>query len=115
MPGVLQVEAMAQTGGILVLNTVPDPHNYWTYFLKIDNTRFRDMVFPGDTLVIRCDLLAPIRRGLCQMKGVAYVGDRLVMDAEMLAQLVSKKDVRSARKSAVSGHIVSLRVVFGGR
>jgi len=93
MPGVLQVEAMAQTGGILVLNTVPDPHNYWTYFLKIDNTRFRDMVFPGDTLVIRCDLLAPIRRGICQMKGVAYVGERIVMESEMMAQIVRKKDV----------------------
>jgi len=90
MPGVLQVEAMAQTGGILVLNTVPDPENYWTYFMKIDNTRFKDKVLPGDTIIIRCDLIAPIRRGICQMKGVAYVGDKIVMESEMMAQIVRK-------------------------
>lgn len=92
MPGVLQVEAMAQTGGILVLNTVPDPENYWTYFMKIENARFKDKVLPGDTIVFRCDLIAPIRRGICQMKGVAFVGDKIVMEAELMAQIVRKKD-----------------------
>ncbi len=92
MPGVLQVEAMAQTGGILVLNTVPDPENYWTYFMKIDNTRFKDKVLPGDTIIIRCDLIAPIRRGICQMKGIAYVGDKIVMESEMMAQIVRKTE-----------------------
>ncbi len=90
MPGVLQIEAMAQTGGILVLNTVPDPENYWTYFMKIENARFKDKVLPGDTLIFRCDLIAPIRRGICQMKGTAFVGDKIVMEAELMAQ-ISKK------------------------
>lgn len=87
MPGVLQIEAMAQTGGIMALSFVPDPENYATYFLKIDNVRFRSKVVPGDTLVFRLDLLSPIRRGLCNMKGVAYVGTKIVMEAEMLAQI----------------------------
>ncbi len=90
MPGVLLIEAMAQVGGILVLNTVPDPENYWTYFLKIDNARFKQKVLPGDTVVFRLDLTAPIRRGLCQMRGVAFVGDKLVMEAELMAQIVRK-------------------------
>ena len=90
MPGVLQVEAMAQTGGILVLNTVPDPENYWTYFMKIENARFKDKVVPGDTILFRCDLTAPIRRGICQMKGIAFVGDKIVMEAELMAQIVRR-------------------------
>ena len=90
MPGVLQVEAMAQTGGILVLNTVPDPENYWTYFMKIENARFKDKVVPGDTILFRCDLMAPIRRGICQMKGIAFVGDKIVMEAELMAQIVRR-------------------------
>lgn len=90
MPGVLQVEAMAQTGGILVLNTVPDPENYWTYFMKIENARFKDKVLPGDTIIFRCDLIAPIRRGICQMRGTAFVGDKIVMEAELMAQIVKK-------------------------
>ena len=90
MPGVLQVEAMAQTGGILVLNTVPDPENYWTYFMKIENARFKDKVVPGDTILFRCDLTAPIRRGICQMKGTAFVGDKIVMEAELMAQIVRR-------------------------
>ncbi|MDB5119210.1 MAG: bifunctional UDP-3-O-[3-hydroxymyristoyl] N-acetylglucosamine deacetylase/3-hydroxyacyl-ACP [Sphingobacteriales bacterium] len=89
MPGVLQIEAMAQTGGILVLNTVPDPENYLTYLLKIEGARFKDKVLPGDTLIFRCDLLAPIRRGLAQMKGIGMVGDRIVVEAELMA-LISK-------------------------
>lgn len=90
MPGVLQVEAMAQIGGILVLNTVPDPENYWTYFLGIENFRFRKMVLPGDTLVIKCDLLAPIKRGIAKMSGRAYVGNTLVCEGTMTASIVKK-------------------------
>src|SRR3954470_19360370 len=78
MPGVLQVEAMAQIGGILVLNTVPDPENYWTYFLGVENFRWRKMVLPGDTMVIQCDLIAPIKRGIAKMTGRGYVGNKLV-------------------------------------
>jgi len=89
-PGVMQVEAMAQIGGILVLNTVPDPENYWTYFLGIDNFRFRKMVTPGDTLFIKCELLEPIRRGIAKMKGVGYVGSNLVCDGKMIASIVRK-------------------------
>lgn len=92
MPGVLQIESMAQTGGILVLNTVPDPENYLTYFLKIENARFKDKVLPGDTLIFRCDLLAPIRRGIAQMKGVGTVGNRVVVEAELMAQISRYKN-----------------------
>jgi UDP-3-O-[3-hydroxymyristoyl] N-acetylglucosamine deacetylase / 3-hydroxyacyl-[acyl-carrier-protein] dehydratase len=90
MPGVLQIEAMAQIGGILVLNTVPDPENYWTYFLGVDDFKFRKMVLPGDTLVIRCELLAPIRRGFATMRGSAYVGNNLVCEGVMKASIVRK-------------------------
>ena len=90
MPGVLQVEAMAQIGGILVLNTVPDPENYWTYFLGIESFRFRKMVLPGDTLVIKCDLLAPIKRGIAKMKGQAFVGGTVVCEGVMTASIVRK-------------------------
>ncbi|MEN7549762.1 bifunctional UDP-3-O-[3-hydroxymyristoyl] N-acetylglucosamine deacetylase/3-hydroxyacyl-ACP dehydratase [Rapidithrix thailandica] len=92
MPGVLQIEAMAQTGGILLLNTVDNPEDYWTYFVGIDNCRFKRMVIPGDTLVIKCELLAPIRRGIAKMKSQAYVADKLVSEATMSASLV-KKDI----------------------
>lgn len=91
-PGVIQIEAMAQTGGILVLSTVPDPENYLTLFLKIDNVRFRAQVLPGDSIVFRCDLLEPIRRGIAQMKGVGMVGEKIVVEAEMMAQIVKVKD-----------------------
>lgn len=91
-PGVLQIEAMAQTGGILVLNTVPDPENYITLFLKIENARFKDKVTPGDTVIFRCDLIAPIRRGIAQMKGVGMVGERVVVEAELMAQIVKTKN-----------------------
>tara|TARA_Y100001972_G_C7659461_1_gene332394 strand:- start:1675 stop:3069 length:1395 start_codon:yes stop_codon:yes gene_type:complete len=90
MPGVLQVEAMAQIGGILVLNSVPDPENYWTYFLGLENIKFRKMVLPGDTLVIRCELLQPIRRGFVKMKGSAYVGNNLACEGIMTASIVRK-------------------------
>lgn len=93
MPGVLQVEAMAQAGGILALKTVPDPENYLTYFMKIDGVKFKQKVLPGDTLIFRLDLITPIRRGICHMKGIASVGDKIVMEAEMMAQIVKvKKD-----------------------
>lgn len=92
MPGVLQIEAMAQTGGILVLNSVTDPENWDTYFLKIDNARFKAKVVPGDTLIIRMELLSPIRRGLCHMRGIAYVGNKVVSEAELLAQIVRSEN-----------------------
>ena len=91
MPGVLQVEAMAQIGGILALNSVPDPENYWTYFLGIDNFKFKKMVFPGDTLIFKCELLEPIRRGFVKMSGVAYIENKLVCEGNMTAVLVKKE------------------------
>jgi len=90
MPGVVQREAMGQIGGILVLNTVPDPENYWTYFLGVDDFKFRKMVIPGDTLVMRCELLQPIRRGYAKMRGTAYVGNNLVCEGTMTASIVKK-------------------------
>ncbi|MEJ5993859.1 bifunctional UDP-3-O-[3-hydroxymyristoyl] N-acetylglucosamine deacetylase/3-hydroxyacyl-ACP dehydratase [Pedobacter sp. Du54] len=92
LPGVIQIEAMAQVGGILVLSTVPDPRNYLTYFLKIDNVRFRAQVLPGDTIVFRCDLMEPIRRGIAQMKGFGMVGEKIVVEAEMMAQISKVKE-----------------------
>lgn len=89
-PGVLQVEAMAQIGGILVLNTVPDPENYTPYFLGIDRCKFRKMVVPGDTIKFKCELTAPIKRGIAQMTGYAYVGNTLVCEANMTARIVKK-------------------------
>ncbi len=91
MPGVLQVEAMAQTGGILVLSTVPDPENYLTFFMKIDNVKFKQQVVPGDTLIFKCDLISPIRRGICHMQAYAYANDKLVSEAELMAQIVKTK------------------------
>ncbi len=88
MPGVLQIEAMAQTGGVFILNTLEDPENYSTYFAKITNVKFRKKVVPGDTLVFVCELISPIRRGLCHMSGKAYVGNNVVMEGELLAQIV---------------------------
>ncbi len=86
-PGVLQVEAMAQTGGILALHNVPDKGNWDTYFLKVDNTRFKAMVRPGDTLIIKMELLEPIRRGIVHMQGTAYVGSKIVSEGELTAQI----------------------------
>ncbi len=90
MPGVLQVEAMAQSGGILALSSLPNPREYTAYFLKIENAKFRRKVLPGDTLVFRLELASPIRRGICHMKGYVYVGDKIVTEAELFAQLVKK-------------------------
>ncbi|GHT32751.1 3-hydroxyacyl-[acyl-carrier-protein] dehydratase FabZ [Bacteroidia bacterium] len=91
MPGVLLVEAMAQTGGILVLSTVDDPKRYSTYFMKIDNVKFRQKVVPGDTVIFRLELLTEIRRGCAYMKGYAFVGDKIVTEAEFMAQIVKNK------------------------
>jgi len=92
MPGVLQVEAMAQAGGILVLSTVPDPENYLTFFIKIDKVRFKKQVLPGDTLVFKLELLTPIRRGICHMQAYAYANGKLVSEAELMAQIVKRKE-----------------------
>lgn len=91
MPGVLIVEAMAQTGGILVLSTVPDPENYLTFFMKIDNVKFKHKVLPGDTLLFKCDLISPIRRGICHMQANAYANGKLVAEAELMAQIAKKQ------------------------
>lgn len=91
MPGVLQVEAMAQTGGLLVLNSVEEPERYSTYFMKIDGVKFRQKVVPGNTLILRLELLAPIRRCISTMKGLVFVGDTLVSEAEFMAQIIKNK------------------------
>ncbi|PVH25922.1 UDP-3-O-[3-hydroxymyristoyl] N-acetylglucosamine deacetylase [Sphingobacterium corticibacter] len=91
-PGVLQIEAMAQTGGILVLNTVPDPENWLTLFLKIENAKFKNPVRPGDTVIFTCELLEPIRRGIARMKGVGMVGEKIASEAELMAQIVRVKE-----------------------
>ncbi len=91
MPGVLQVEAMAQVGGILVLSSVPDPENYATYFLKIDQVKFKRKVIPGDTLVFKLQYLSPLRRGIVHMRGQAFVGSELAMEGEMMAQIRKTK------------------------
>ncbi len=92
MPGVLQVEAMAQAGGIFVLNQVENPELYSTYFLKINDVRFRSKVVPGDVLIFSIELSAPIKRGICSMNGKAYVGNKLVMEGQLTAQIVKNKD-----------------------
>jgi len=91
MPGVLQVEAMAQVGGILALSMVPDPENYLTFFLKMEEVKFKSKVVPGDTLIFKLELLIPIRRGIVLMKGAAYVGNRLATEATLMAQLAKTK------------------------
>jgi UDP-3-O-[3-hydroxymyristoyl] N-acetylglucosamine deacetylase / 3-hydroxyacyl-[acyl-carrier-protein] dehydratase len=91
MPGVLQIEAMAQAGGILVLSTVEDPENYATYFMKIDNTKFKEKVVPGDTLIMKLELSEPVRRGICKMKARAWVGEKLVCESELMAQIAKVK------------------------
>ncbi len=89
-PGVLQVEAMAQTGGILALSLQDDPRGWDTYFLKVDNTKFKTMVTPGDTLIIKMELLEPIRRGIVKMRGTTYVGDKIASEGEFAAQIVKR-------------------------
>ncbi|OAD46212.1 bifunctional UDP-3-O-[3-hydroxymyristoyl] N-acetylglucosamine deacetylase/3-hydroxyacyl-ACP dehydratase [Polaribacter atrinae] len=91
MPGVLQVEAMAQCGGVLVLHTVPDPENYLTYFMKMDKVKFKQKVLPGDTLTFKCELITPIRRGICHMQAYAYANGKIVAEAELMAQIARKK------------------------
>ncbi len=91
MPGVLQVEAMAQTGGILVLANVPDPENYSTYFVKMNKVKFKKKVVPGDTLIFKIELIEPIRRGIVHMQGYGYVGDSVVVEAELMAQVAKNK------------------------
>ena len=90
MPGVLQIEATAQCGGILVMNQYPDPENYETLFLRIEKARFKRPVVPGDSLIMKCELLRPIRRGLCEMKATIFVGDKVVTEAELVAQIRPK-------------------------
>ena len=89
MPGVLQIEALAQTGGILAINALP-PGEYDTYFVKMDNARFRQKVVPGDTMILKMELNAPIRRGMCEMQGTVYVGNKIATEATLMAQLVKR-------------------------
>jgi UDP-3-O-[3-hydroxymyristoyl] N-acetylglucosamine deacetylase/3-hydroxyacyl-[acyl-carrier-protein] dehydratase len=91
-PGVLQIEALAQTGGILALSTVPDPENWDTYFIKIEHAKFKSKVVPGDTMILKMELLSPIRRGICHMYGTTYVGNRIASEGELIAQIV-RRDV----------------------
>ena len=91
MPGVLQIEAMAQCGGLLVLNTLEDPAAWSTYFLKIDGVKYRQKVVPGDTLIFKVELLAPVRHGISSMKGYIFVGDHVVAEATFTAQIVKNK------------------------
>jgi UDP-3-O-[3-hydroxymyristoyl] N-acetylglucosamine deacetylase/3-hydroxyacyl-[acyl-carrier-protein] dehydratase len=95
MPGVLQIEALAQTGGILAINALP-PGEYDTYFVKIDNCKFKHKVIPGDTMILKMELLGPIRRGLCEMHGTVYVGNKITTEAVLMAQLV-KRDGESSK------------------
>jgi UDP-3-O-[3-hydroxymyristoyl] N-acetylglucosamine deacetylase/3-hydroxyacyl-[acyl-carrier-protein] dehydratase len=104
MPGVLLVEAMAQTGGVLVLSTVPDPENYLTYFAKIDKVKFKSKVIPGDTVLFKLELLSPIRRGICHMAGTAFVGDKIVVQGEMMAQIVKVKGIADKKSESDPVH-----------
>jgi len=90
MPGVLQLETMAQAGGVLILNTVNDPENYLTFFMKIDNAKFKRKVVPGDTIIFKLELISPIRRGLCHMHGTGFVNGKIVVEADLLAQIAKK-------------------------
>ena len=90
MPGVLQLETMAQVGGVLILSTVEDPENYLTYFMKIDNAKFKQKVIPGDTIIFKLELISPIRRGLCHMHGTGFVNGKVVVEADLLAKIEHK-------------------------
>ncbi len=89
MPGVLQIEALAQCGGIFPVNLTGET-NYDTYFLKIDNCRFKQKVLPGDTLLLKLELSSPMRRGICEMRGTVYVGNKVCCEADLVAQIVKK-------------------------
>ena len=91
MPGVLQIEAMAQCGGLLVLSQLEEPEKYSTYFLKIDDVKFRQKVVPGDTLLFKVELLGPVRHGISSMKGYVFVGDQVVSEATFTAQIAKNK------------------------
>lgn len=91
MPGVLQVEAMAQTGGIMAMQSIENPEDYDTYFLKINNVKFKGIVRPGDTLVFKLELMSPIRRGIAEMKGTAFVGNKIVSEAELMARIQKRE------------------------
>jgi UDP-3-O-[3-hydroxymyristoyl] N-acetylglucosamine deacetylase/3-hydroxyacyl-[acyl-carrier-protein] dehydratase len=91
MPGVLIVEAMAQAGGLLVLSNVEEPERWSTYFMRIDEVKFRQKVVPGDTLLFKVELLHPVRHGISTMKGYAFVGDHVVSEAQFTAQIVKNK------------------------
>lgn len=95
MPGVLQIEAMAQAGGILLLSTVPNPEEYLTFFMKIDKVKFKKPVHPGDTMVFKLDLLSPIRRGICHMLGKTFVNHQLVSEGELMAQMIKKDKIKA--------------------
>ena len=90
MPGVLQLETMAQAGGVLILSTVDNPQDYLTFFMKIDNAKFKRKVVPNDTIIFRLDLLSPVRRGLCHMHGKGFVDEKIVVEADLLAQIAPK-------------------------
>ena len=98
-PGVLQIEAMAQVGGIFALSKVPDPENYLTFFMSIDKVKFKNQVIPGDTIVFKLSLITPIRRGIVHMRGEAFVREKQVMEAEMMA-LLSKVKGKEVKQTA---------------
>ena len=91
MPGVLQIEAMAQAGGVLLLNTVPDPQNYITLFMKMDNIKFKRPVVPGDSMLFKLELITPIRRGICHMRGYVFVNGNLMTQGDLMAQIKRKE------------------------
>ena len=91
LPGVIIVEAMAQIGGILVLSKVPDPEKYLTFFAKIDKVKFKNKIFPGDTIIFKCNLRNPVRRGICHIKSLAFVNRTLCAEAELTAQIIRVK------------------------
>lgn len=101
-PGVIQIEAMAQVGGIFALSKVPDPENYLTYFMSIDKVKFKNQVLPGDTIVFKLQLISPIRRGIVHMRGEAFVRDKIVMEAEMMALLSKVKGQEVKQKAEVN-------------
>ena len=90
MPGVLQIEALAQTGGLLCINSMPEGNQYDTYFLKIENCKFKQKVVPGDTMLLKMELMEPIRRGICIMRGNVFVGNKLCTEADLTAQIVKR-------------------------